>query len=426
MTFNLESSDSATIMTILSNPQDSRPPMPAHRQILPILSRAINGPPPYEIDTADEETGAADTVMYQQPVIYVREKRKTALINVRVFDGYRLLDPGTVVIDGDRIGFDSTGAYVVDGHGGVLLPGLIDAHAHISAVEQLTEMRNYGVTTVMDMECFPPSLLAQLREKAGQNGLTDLLSAGVAATYHRAGFPPLGNVETAADAPQWVADRVSEGSDYIKVIAENLPSDPKIDPAVINAVVASAHQLGKLTVAHATSMPGWKVAHDAQVNMITHVPLSGRIEGEMVSNIASGQRCVIPTLTMMEALAKKMGALSADYNNARHSVRNLHEAHIPILAGTDANTTPNAPAAPAHGETLHHELELLVNAGLSTVDALRAATILPAQKFGLWDRGLICPGKRADLLLVSGDPIKDIRATRSIQQVWVAGVNWVP
>ena len=70
----------------------------------------------------------------------------------------------------------------------------------------------------------------------------------------------------------------------------------------------------------------------------------------------------------------------------------------------------------------HHELQLLVDAGLSPVEALRSATILAAQQFGLADRGIIAPGRRADLVLIDGDPVQDIRAVSKIAAVWCAGL----
>ncbi|MFP5020805.1 amidohydrolase family protein [Pseudonocardia phyllosphaerae] len=73
------------------------------------------------------------------------------------------------------------------------------------------------------------------------------------------------------------------------------------------------------------------------------------------------------------------------------------------------------------GVTLHHELELLVGTGYSPVEALRAATALPALWFGLDDRGRIAPGLRTDLLLVDGDPTTDISATRNRRRVWIGG-----
>jgi len=76
-----------------------------------------------------------------------------------------------------------------------------------------------------------------------------------------------------------------------------------------------------------------------------------------------------------------------------------------------------------HGVSIHRELELLVQAGLSSKAALAAATSVPADHFGLEDRGRIAPGLRADLLLVEGDPTEDITATRKIVGVWKEGVK---
>lgn len=70
-----------------------------------------------------------------------------------------------------------------------------------------------------------------------------------------------------------------------------------------------------------------------------------------------------------------------------------------------------------------HDSSDLVEADLTPIDALRAATVLPAQKFQcISDRGVIAPGKKADLVLVDGDPTKDITKTREIRYVWCNGV----
>jgi imidazolonepropionase-like amidohydrolase len=104
-------------------------------------------------------------------------------------------------------------------------------------------------------------------------------------------------------------------------------------------------------------------------------------------------------------------------------------AGIPVLAGTDTNYPDpqdghailNAYAG--HGITLHHELALLVQAGLSAAETLAADTSVPARLFGLTDRGRIAPGLRADLLLVGNDPCADITATRNIAGIWRNGTR---
>jgi imidazolonepropionase-like amidohydrolase len=106
------------------------------------------------------------------------------------------------------------------------------------------------------------------------------------------------------------------------------------------------------------------------------------------------------------------------YSVAADIVRLLRGEGVPILAGSDC---PNV--GTAHGVSLHRELELLVQAGLTPLEALRAATSAPAKAFRLKDRGSIKPGMRADLLLVRGDPTQNILATRDIVRVWKEGVG---
>jgi hypothetical protein len=106
----------------------------------------------------------------------------------------------------------------------------------------------------------------------------------------------------------------------------------------------------------------------------------------------------------------------AAYRAAEKALAQLKAAGVTILAGTDTgspNTTP--------GASLHDELALLVKAGLKPMEALKAATSLPAEKFSLAGRGRIKPGFVADLLLVKGDPTQDIQATRNIMTVWKEG-----
>ncbi|MGH7710161.1 MAG: amidohydrolase family protein, partial [Gemmatimonadaceae bacterium] len=101
-------------------------------------------------------------------------------------------------------------------------------------------------------------------------------------------------------------------------------------------------------------------------------------------------------------------------------VQRLASKKVPVLAGTDAPSPGQT-----YGASLHGEMELLVRAGLSASQSLIAATSAPARAFGLMDRGCISPGLRADLLLVEGDPTKDVYATRRIVAIWKRGVRVV-
>ncbi|GAA0744101.1 amidohydrolase family protein [Dactylosporangium roseum] len=357
---------------------------------------------------------------------------RTEVRNVRVFDGRRLHPPDTIVIDGERFGGGTGEPRVVDGEGAVALPGLIDAHLHLDRRTTLERLARFGVTTALDMACGPPELVEALRIS---RGLTDIRSAGIPAvapgSWHTR-IPVLGErgVVTGADeAERFVAERLAEGSDYLKIIISD--PEPSHDQATLNALVTATHRRSRQVVAHVTSGEAVAKALRAGVDILTHAPLDQPLGRDTADRMAVDGQELIPTLTMMEgvvAASARSGALypGASYAAARDSVTTAYRAGVPILAGTDANSTPEAPAHPSHGDSLHHELELLVDAGLSALDALRAATVLPAIHFGLVDRGAIEPGHRADLVLVDGDPLHDIRATRSITRVWCGGVEHTP
>ena len=259
--------------------------------------------------------------------------------------------------------------------------------------------------------------MASLR---GLTGTADIRSAGTPAvapnsTHSRMpGIGTRGLVSGVDEAAPFVVARFAEGSDYLKIIVS--APEPSHDAATLAALVAAARAGGRLSVAHAASSDAVGMAVAAGVDVLTHVPLD-----RPVSNGVRA-RAVVPTLTMMAGIAARFGAPGRSYAAARDSVAALYEAGVPILAGTDANASPGGPMAISHGDSLHRELALLVEAGLSTVDALRAATVLPATLFGLPDRGVVEPGRRADLVLVDGDPVADIRATRALRRVWCGGV----
>jgi imidazolonepropionase-like amidohydrolase len=357
---------------------------------------------------------------------------KIALTNVRLFDGRELRRPTTVVIEGGFVASDSAGARITDAGGAILLPGLIDAHVHLLNEDHLQQLAAFGVTTALDMGAWPPSTVDSLRNRTG---MADIRSAGIPATTagsahsHLPGWPAGELVDGPAGAARFVADRIDQGADYIKLIVDI----PGPDQETLDALVATSHRRGMRTVAHAVSTVALDMALHAGVDMVTHVPLDRPLTESTAARLLA-QKCVsIPTLTMMKGIVDRSAAAAAsqpkdvavgpNYEAARGSVGELHRAGVPILAGTDANDGPGIPFSPRHGESLHDELEMLVDAGLSTVEALRAATVLPAQHFGLHDRGVIEPGRRADLVLIDGDPVADIRTTRQIRRVWCAGVE---
>ncbi len=163
---------------------------------------------------------------------------------------------------------------------------------------------------------------------------------------------------------------------------------------------------------------------ESEIPMLTSVRRRLRLDWrEMVNNpalqfvSADLRNAWASVFVKPELTAESLTARRQVYSKAEQTVRNRGVAGLPVLAGTDTGEPYTVP-----GDELHRELELLVDAGLSAAAAIRAATIEPARKFHL-DKtlGTVEAGKDADLLLLDGNPLSDIRNTRGINAVFVKG-----
>lgn len=348
------------------------------------------------------------------------------LRGARVFDGERFGEPTDVVVDGVLIGDEApVDAGVVDASGCFLLPGLIDCHIHLAGPHTQELLATWGVTTALDMSS-PPPLVDAMR---GRPRVADIRAAMMAMTSptsaHAERMKSMPGASEAfvagpANAAAAVQRRIDQGADYLKVVIDL----PGFERDTVAAIVDVSHEHGKQVVAHASRLDAVTMAHEAGVDVLTHVPLDRPIDADLAAEIAASGTVAVPTLAMMKGIVDRMAANGVPglaYEAARDSVTALHEAGVPILAGTDANEAPAVPASPSFGTSLHDELALLVDAGLTPVAALRAATSVAADRFRLGDRGNIAPGLRGDLVLLDADPTASIGATRSIRGVWIAG-----
>jgi imidazolonepropionase-like amidohydrolase len=357
-----------------------------------------------------------------------------AITHVKVFDGHALTDECTVIIANGVISPSTPPTNTIDGQHGTLLPGFIDSHVHLTNLSELQQGTQWGCTTMLDMGSPSMKLTDSLRHR---NGLADIRGAGSPACalggwQTRMGFPASSEVHGPTDAERFVADRVSEGADYIKVVIEGAGRSgiATLDVPTIAAIVEATHKAGLKVIAHISTFSAATYAAEAGVDVLTHAPLDKDIDEHLLASLVTQGIVSIPTLMMMQAMTRMAGragriatheAADIDFVHARSSVTALHRAGIKILAGTDSNMAPASPAQIHHGESFHDELRLLVEAGLTPSEALRSATVEPAQFFGFTDRGVIEAGRRADLLLIDGDPTQDITCTRAIRGVWVAG-----
>lgn len=351
--------------------------------------------------------------------------------NARVFDGEALSEPRTVfVTDGVISDTATVGSETFDAEGGTLLPGLIDGHLHIDRPEQAATLAHWGVTTALDMGAKDPSVIDGLR---GSAGVADIRTAGFPAApitgthIARLGYPASAGISAPGEAAAWVAARIAAGSDFIKLLLEPpIPGQPEpLSSEAAAAIVMAAHAAGKKVIAHTTTGATAALAVQAGVDAITHTPLGEVLSDEFAHELATRGVVAIPTLSLMSAMATNwpfpVRPPTVDFANALATIALFRRAGVTIVAGTDANAHPATPAQPPHGESLHGELELMVSAGLTPVEALRASTSTAADFFDLDDRGRIAPTLRADLVLVGGDPTTDISATRDIRTVWIAG-----
>ena len=377
----------------------------------------------HAVDIGDTDTLAANHAARRAP----QAGQKTVLYNVRVFDGSRILPPGIVIINGPVIGTfaDIAGAQFVDGRGDVLLPGFIDTHCHPRSIDDLNEQSSYGITTAFLQSGSSPDVRASL---TNHPGVTDLRFASVpaVATNDSSVVPPVvaqqgGFISSPSQAPGFV-QKQAPTADWIKILAVS-PNIPDVVQPVLNALVNSSQAYDKQTICHAPAYESVCQALTANVSQIHHSPLDKALDAQVVQLYRAGRQPNCPTLVAMQAITYRNPRFGLNYTAAAASVTALYKAGVPILGGTDSTTQAGLPFIVPFGDSIHLELQLLVEAGLSTLDALRAVTVLPAQYYGLSDRGSVRPGMRADLVLVGGNPLRDISHTRDIKRVWVAGVE---
>lgn len=401
----------------------------------------------------------------------------TFITNAKIFDGERVIEKQTVTIKGEKIlnigGSAPEGAEIIDATDCTLLPGLIDAHSHPN-LNDLRSAIKFGVTMTYQMQGFYTddqkkeidekrdlayALKSNLSVSAPDGHPMELLSpevrkmmkaksaaAGPGATMDRYATTP-------EEAVRCVAKRVAQGADYIKVMIEDgtvfgHPCIPDLSDEVIAAACKAAHDHGKMAIAHTMSVKATERAIKGGIDGLMHLFVDKPTK-EIIDLIVNSGVFVCPTIvagasTIGDSDTERFGndvrvssKLTDEWKVAlnKHiaswpqgktadmltTLKTLHDAGVDILAGSDP-TQPNV-GGMVHGASLHHELQMMVKAGLTPIEALRTATSVPARRFGVNNRGRIVNGSLADLLLVDGDPTTNISDTLSIKAVWRQGTK---
>jgi imidazolonepropionase-like amidohydrolase len=228
----------------------------------------------------------------------------------------------------------------------------------------------------------------------------------------------------ADNAESFVDETINKGGKYIKIVADVPPrmGGKTISKKELEDIVGYAHQKNMKAAVHAVSVAAVRLAVDAGADILIHIPLGEEFPEDLAKQIAERNIAVMPTLIMMKAFADSpfYGYKKSDYEYARNAVESLHSHGVPILAGTDANDTFFVPNV-KYGSSLHKEMMLLTEAGLTPIEVMQGATSKTAEAFGIDGAGKLEEGDTASMVLVKGRPDKNIADITEIVQVWIEG-----
>jgi imidazolonepropionase-like amidohydrolase len=398
----------------------------------------------------------------------------TAFVGATIIDGTDAepLEDGVLVITDGRIrsvGPRSAvtlpqGSQVIDVTGKYIMPGLINAHGHVGAtvglngnggytrsnlLRQLGLYARYGVTAINSLGGDQEEGFALRNEQFDK-------------ALDRARIYVAGSV-VVGDSEQAIRDEVNRnadmGADFIKVrIDDNLGATEKMSRPFFEALIDQAHQRRLPVAVHLYYLDDAKFMLNANADIIAHSVRDVAVDREFISMVTASDTCYIPTLTREvstfvyesipgffedpyflkevepsiieelstpERMSRIAGSNSAQTYKAQlptamDNVGTLYNSGVRVAMGTDTG-----PPARFQGYFEHMEMHMMVDAGMTPLDAIRASTGVAADCIGMGDIGTLEPGKWGDFSVLTENPADDIRNSHSIEDVYIAG-NLVP
>ena len=385
--------------------------------------------------------------------------------------------PGKVVVRQGAVQIDMTGKY--------LMPSIIDCHTHVGNLKgtttsgdnytadnvrrQLLKFQDFGIATILSMGTEQPIGVA-IRDssKAGLIPGATLYSAiygfGVkgAMPPESAGFTHIYRPETPEEATKDVQQLAPLHPDVIKMWVDDFYGQYRQEqimrPEIYTAIIKEAHAHGIRVAAHLYHLSDAHRLVDAGLDIMAHSIRDAEIDDSLVAEMKRRHIAYIPTLSLDEfAFAYEDDPIwlsdprfkaslepgvydmitSAAYKDkisksavtpqekmalpiALKNLLTLYRAGVLIALGTDAGASPIR----AQGFSEHMEMELMVRAGLTPLEAIRIATLNGARLLGIdTDQGSLEKGKKADFIVLDKDPLTDIHNTLSIDAVWKDGVK---
>ena len=360
------------------------------------------------------------------------------------------------------------GTAVLDVRGAWIISGLIDAHVHMESEADLRTMLARGVTSVRLMAEDTESAVRLARASDTRDDIPQVFPAAPIFTtkggWWDQGQPPDAHLDRFPATPDAARESVRRakalGTREIKIMLDDMawcraPKAPlpKLPLPVMEALVAEGRAQGLRVIVHAPNLADAKAAIAAGATALAHGVLDP-FDADTLSAMKARPVFYVPTMDIFEFLADARsfvdGVLAApgaagglppavvalyrsrEYSDGyaeryanfeslrgrlpalRENLRKLRAAGVPIALGTDMWAFP--------GLAVSVEMELYVAAGLTPAEAVRAATATAARSIGVEaDRGTLEAGKRADFLVLDGDPLADVANTRRIREIWKAG-----
>jgi imidazolonepropionase-like amidohydrolase len=409
------------------------------------------------------------------------EPRFSLLTAARLLDGTQPtpLEDAAVLLDGDRIAHlgrrgdvqapDGVSVERLDYGDATLVPGLVDAHTHLvapgdgtlgddvaredddilllQAAKNARTLLHSGVTTLRENGAkgrVAFALREGIRRKLAPGPRMVICGRPITITGGHMGY--FGSeADGEAGVRAEVRKLLKEGADYIKIVAtggSTRTSDPNrasYTVAELGAMTDEARRHGKLTAAHCTSATGVENCLDAGVDMIIHCVFNEpdgtyRYRPDLVERLVAAKAWVNPTLYVMKAgihrsrearereglltpnLVAQLEVQQRALDARLEGVNRMIEAGVRMTAGSDSPWGWYAP-----GEFVH-EIDMLAQAGLPYAEAILAGTSGSADSIGVGAvAGRLAPGRQADVLVVRGDPTREITALWNVVDVWQAG-----